>query len=126
MTDWYRCRATSGERNFIELTKEPPFFLDTVLAMEIMSEPQSNLGKKVNPSILKDDFSSKTDPSIFISIAPVLSDHLNETSWAFPTLKSTSHLPQFAVSHKSDSSSAANSTCHHRSDDWSRLEWKVV
>ena len=32
------------------------------------------------PSILKDDFSSKTDPSIFTSIAPVLLDQSNETS----------------------------------------------
>ena len=28
-------------------------------------------GKKVKPSILKDDFSSKTDPTILTSIAPV-------------------------------------------------------
>ena len=35
---------------------------------------------EVNPSILKDDFSSKTDPSIFTSIAPVLFDQSNETS----------------------------------------------
>ena len=28
--------------------------------------------ERVNPSILKDDFSSRTDPSIFTSIAPVL------------------------------------------------------
>ena len=27
-----------------------------------MKEPQSNLEENVNPSILKDDFSSKTDP----------------------------------------------------------------
>ena len=29
--------------------------------------PQSNLEEKINPSILKDDFSSRTDPSIFNS-----------------------------------------------------------
>ena len=47
--------------------------------------------KKVNPSILKDDFSSTTDPSIFTSIAPVLLDRPNKTSWVFPALKSTNH-----------------------------------
>ena len=39
-----------------------------------------NLEEKVNPSILKDNFSSKTDPSIFTLIAPVLLDQLNVTS----------------------------------------------
>ena len=36
------------------------------------------------PSILKEDFSSRTDPSIFSSIAPVFLDQSNETSWVFP------------------------------------------
>ena len=45
-----------------------------------------------DPSILKDDFSSKADPFIFTSIEPLLLDRLNETSWVFPTLKSTSHF----------------------------------
>ena len=57
-----------------------PIFLETVLAIEIMQEPQSNLEDKVNPSILKVDFSSRTDPSIFTSITPVLLDWSNETS----------------------------------------------
>ena len=48
-----------------------------------MEEPQSNLEEKVNPSIVKDDFFSRTGPSIFTSIAPVLLDRSNETSWAF-------------------------------------------
>ena len=47
-------------------------FLDAVLAIEIMQEPQSNLQEKVKPSILKDYFSSRIDPSVFTSIAPVL------------------------------------------------------
>ena len=73
--------------------------------------------KKVNPRILKDDFSSRTDPSIFTSIAPVFLDRSNETCWVFPALKSTSHfLPQSTVSCRSDSSSEANSSCCHRSD----------
>ena len=45
------------------------------------------------PIILKDDFSSKIDPSIFISIAPALLDWSNATSWVFSALKSTSHFP---------------------------------
>ena len=73
--------------------------------------------EKVNPSILKDGFSSRTDPSINISIAPVLLDWPNETSWVFPALKSTSHfLHQSTVSCRSDSSSEANSICYHRWD----------
>ena len=37
-----------------------------------MEEPQSNLEEKVNPIILiKDEFFSRTDPSIFTSISPV-------------------------------------------------------
>ena len=45
--------------------------MEAVLAIEIMQVPQSNLEEKVTPSILKDDFSSKTDPSIFTSIAKI-------------------------------------------------------
>ena len=45
-------RATSGERNFIEWIKAP-IFLEAVLAIETMQEPQSSLEEKVNPSILK-------------------------------------------------------------------------
>ena len=40
---------------------------------------QSNLEEKVNPSIFKDDFSSKRDPSIVTSITPVLLDWSSET-----------------------------------------------
>ena len=39
-----------------------------------------NLKEKVNPSILKDGFSSKIEPTVFTSIAPVLLDWSNETS----------------------------------------------
>ena len=68
-----------------------------------MYEPQYNLEEKVNPSILKDEFSSVTDPLFFMLTEPVLLDWLNETSWVFPALKSTSHfLPQSTVSLRSD------------------------
>ena len=81
-----------------------------------MLEPQSNLEDKVNPSNLKDDFFSRTDPSIFKSIEPVLLDWSKETSRASAALQSTSHfLPQSTVSRRSDSSSEANSSCCHRS-----------
>ena len=69
MVDLERYRATSGKTNFIERIKAP-IFLDAVLAIETMEEPQSNLEEKVNLSILKYYFSSRTDPSIFIS--PIL------------------------------------------------------
>ena len=80
------------------------------------------LEEKVNPSILKDDFSSRIDPLIFTSIEPLLLDWSNKTSWVFPALKSTSHLPQSTVSRRSDSSSEANSSCCHRSEARSHLE----
>ena len=47
-----RYRATSGKRNFIEQIRAP-IFLEAVLAIQKMYEPQSNLEEKVNPSILK-------------------------------------------------------------------------
>ena len=66
--------------------------------MEIMWGPQSNLEERVNPSFLKDDFSLRTDTSIFTSIEPVLLDQSNETSGIFPALKSTSYyLPQYLI-----------------------------
>ena len=48
--------------------------------MEIIQEPQPNLEEKVNPSILQDEFSLRTDPCIFTSIEPVLLDQSNKTS----------------------------------------------
>ena len=43
-------------------------------------ECQLILEEKINSSILKDDFSSRTDPFIFTSIEPVLLDWSNKTS----------------------------------------------
>ena len=51
-----------------------------LLPIEIMQELQSNLEEKVNLNISTDDFSSRRDPSIFTSIAPVLLDQSNKTS----------------------------------------------
>ena len=62
MVDFQRYRATLGETNFIERIRAP-IFLETVLAVEIMQEPQSNLEEKDNLSILKDDFFSRTTRS---------------------------------------------------------------
>ena len=45
-----------------------------------VQEPQFNLEESVNPSILKDAFSLRTDPSIFTSIAPVLLDWSDEAN----------------------------------------------
>ena len=39
-----------------------PIFLEAVLALKAMVEPQSNLEEKDNPIILKDDFSSRVFP----------------------------------------------------------------
>ena len=48
--------------------------------------------RESKPSILKDDFSSRTDSSIFTSITPALLERSNKTSWFFPELKSTSNF----------------------------------
>ena len=119
MVDLQRHGATSGERNFKDQIKriKTPIFVETAAAIEIMLEPQSNLEEKDNPNILKDDFSTRNDPSIFTSIAPVLLDQSNETSWIFPALRSRSHfLHQSTVSRISDASSEGNSSCYQRSD----------
>ena len=49
-------------------------------AIKIILEPQFNLEEKDNPSIFKDYVSLRTDPSIFTSIAPMLSDWSIKTS----------------------------------------------
>ena len=41
---------------------------------------QIQFRRERQPNILKDDFSSRTDPSIFTSIEPLLLDWSNETS----------------------------------------------
>ena len=49
--------------------------------------------KKDNPRILKNDFSSKADPSISTSTGPMLLDWSNKTSWVFPTILINKPLP---------------------------------
>ena len=79
-------------------------------------KPQPNLEEKANHSILKDDISSKTDPS-FTWIAPVLLSCSNKTKWVLPALKSRNYfLSQSRVPSISNSSSEANSSCCHRAD----------
>ena len=69
------------------------------------------LEEKVNPSILNDDFSSKTDPSVFTSLSLVIR-LVKQNQLSFPALKSINHfLPQSTVSCRSDSSSEVNSSC---------------
>ena len=60
MIDLQRYSATSWERNFTEQISN---FLEALLAIEIMQEPQSNLEYKVNLSILKDIFPQQKNPS---------------------------------------------------------------
>ena len=79
--------------------------------------------RETQPSILNNDFCSRTGPSTFTSIAPVLLDWSDKISWVFPALKSTSYfLPQSIVFHISDSSSEANSSFCHRLHAWSGME----
>ena len=62
----------------------------------------------------KDDLSSRTNSSIFASVAPVLLDRSNKTSSVFPLLKPTNHLN--FLSSRSHSISDASSNCCHRSN----------
>ena len=59
-------------RKKVHRMNQAPIFLEAVLTIKIMQEPQSNLEEKINPGILKNDFSTRTDQSIFTSIEPVL------------------------------------------------------
>ena len=63
-------------------------------------EPWSNLEEKVNSSILKlkDDFSSRTSPSIFTSIAPVLLDWSNKTTLTEKTIHGKYSLSIYTLS----------------------------
>ena len=80
-------------------------------------EDQFRREEKANPSILKDGFSSKTDPINFTLTEPFLPDRSKETIQLFPALKSRNHfLPQSTESRRSDSSSEANSSCCHKSE----------
>ena len=67
MVHLYGYSASRGETNF-------SIFLEAVLAIELIQESQSNLKEKNKPSILKFDFSSRTDPTIFTSEAPITLD----------------------------------------------------
>lgn len=49
-----------------------PIFLGTVLEIENMQEPQSDLKVKESPSILKDDLFPRIHPFIFTPIPPEL------------------------------------------------------
>ena len=102
MVDLQRYRATSGERNFIERIKAP-IFLEEVLATEIMYEPQSNLEEKVNLSILKDNFSSRTGPIHFHIISTSAIRLVKQNQLNFSSTEMNKPLSQSTVSHRSDS-----------------------
>ena len=64
---------------------------------------QSILEGKEMPNILIDDFPSRTDPSIFTSIATELLVWSHKTTFFFPALKTIRHfLPQSAMSYRWD------------------------
>ena len=76
-----------------------------------MLETPRNLEDKGNLSNLKDVFSLRTGPSIFLSIALGLLGWSNKTSSVLPELKSACYfLPQSTVSYGSDWISETNST----------------
>ena len=104
MIDLWRYRATSGEKNFIERIKA-----------------QIRFTRENQPQHLKRWFFLKNRP---------IHCHINSTCFIRPVKQnqlaistSTSHFqPQSTVSHRSDSSLEANSSCCHRSDVWLDLE----
>ena len=71
-------RQSNLRRKEFRRTNQGSKFFGGSFAIEIMQEPQSNLDK-VSPSILKDDFFSRTDSSILTSIALVLLNRSNKT-----------------------------------------------
>ena len=97
-----------------------------VLAIVTINKPQSQNKENDNSNTLKDNFSSRTDPST-LTIAPQLPEQSNETSSAFLELKSTNHLlPQSTVSWRSDSMSEANSSYCYKSEAQTNTEWIAV
>ena len=70
----------------------------------------SPIQKRKIPSILKDDFSSRIDPFTFTPTPPESLDRSNRASLFSRALKSTfNFLLHYALSHRSDSSSEAQS-----------------
>ena len=55
----------SGEKTFITDQGSSFFFVEVVLAMETLQALQSHLKVKGNPTILKDDISSRAYISVF-------------------------------------------------------------
>ena len=80
---WLYGRFTEIESNIrrkkLHRTNQGSNFLGGSFSNRDNVRAQYNLEEKVNPSIpaLKDDFPSRKDPSVFTSIAPVLSDWSN-------------------------------------------------
>ena len=78
-------------------------------------ELQSNLKEKDSLSILKDDFSSRKDTSMFTLIASQLLNWPHEAIKVFSALKSTRNFQhQSTVSRTSNSRLEANSSCCHK------------
>ena len=80
-------------RKKLQRTIKSPVFLEAVLAIETMQEPQSDLEEKVNPSVLKDDFFSRTDQPILTSIAPVLFRLVKRNQLSFSSIEINRPLP---------------------------------
>ena len=86
------------KRRKLHKTNQRPYFLGGSFSNRDIVRASIQLEVKDSPSILKDDFSWRTEPPIFTPIAPELLDQSHEISWAFPALNLTSKfLPQFIV-----------------------------
>ena len=64
-----------------------PVFFEAISAIATVKEPQLSLDNKNIPSILKHDFSSRSDPCIFTLIAQKLFQWSNWESWVYLALK---------------------------------------
>ena len=73
-----------GESNLrrkkLQGTNQGPNFLGDNFSKRDNLRALVRFRRESQPTILKDDFFSRTDPSIFVSIAPVLLDWSNKTS----------------------------------------------
>ena len=116
MVDLQRQRAAWGERNFIERIKAP-IFLEAVLVMEKMYEPQSNFEEKDNSSILTDGFFLKNRPIRFHNDSTSVTRPVEQNKLNFSSIEI--NKPLFAPVHsvsKTRFKFRNHSSCCCRSD----------
>ena len=121
-------RKSNLRRKKLQRTNQDSNFLGGSLNNRDNVRAPTQFRRERQPKILKYDFSSSADPSIFTSIATELLDWSYKTSWVFRALKSTSHFlkPVTSMSRRSDSSSEANSSCYNKSDAFITFKSSII